>query len=257
MSQIPLTTDNRRTETGQASAPCAAPAAERPAPALNRAGPCRHDAAIEALIAGDDGLARRARILVAFPASPPSPPPLCWSRCPSSALSTRKGSELGRVGSCHPQSGNWRGHVVDEDARLCGRGRWVGAPRQWRLGCRRPASSGSFQDSRPCPSTSRSTATGRREGWGLTHWRDATTVKDDPKAVPRQEAAAGEEEARSVRAVLVGCGAMSEAWLGPVREIGVELTGLVDIDPEHARQRARQFAEERELGSKALWCLSD
>ena len=48
------------------------------------------DAAIEALIAGDDGLARRARILVAFPASRPSPPSPCWSRCPSSAPSTRK-----------------------------------------------------------------------------------------------------------------------------------------------------------------------
>jgi hypothetical protein len=81
-----------------------------------------------------------------------------------------------------------------------------------------------------------------REGWGLTHWRDATTVKDDPKAVPREEAAAGEEERRMVKAVLVGCGAMSEAWLGPARETGVELSGLVDIDPDRARQRARQFA---------------
>ena len=44
-----------------------------------------------------------------------------------------------------------------------------------------------------------------------------------------------------VRAVLVGCGAMSEAWLGPARETGVELAGLVDIDPDRARQRARQF----------------
>ena len=33
-----------------------------------------------------------------------------------------------------------------------------------------------------------------------------------------------------VRAVLVGCGAMSEAWLGPARETGVEMVGLVDID---------------------------
>ena len=44
-----------------------------------------------------------------------------------------------------------------------------------------------------------------------------------------------------VRAVLVGCGAMSEAWLGFARETGVEVAGLVDIDPEHARRRARQF----------------
>ena len=44
-----------------------------------------------------------------------------------------------------------------------------------------------------------------------------------------------------VKAVLVGCGAMSEAWLGPARETGVELVGLVDIDPDRARQRARQF----------------
>ena len=97
------------------------------------------------------------------------------------------------------------------------------------------------KDPHPGPSMSRSTATGPREGWGLTHWRDATTVKDDPKAVPRQEAAAGEEERRMVKAVLVGCGAMSEAWLGPARETGVELAGLVDIDPDRARQRARQF----------------
>ena len=41
--------------------------------------------------------------------------------------------------------------------------------------------------------------------------------------------------------VLVGCGAMSEAWLGFARETGVEVAGLVDIDPEHARRRARQF----------------
>jgi predicted dehydrogenase len=44
-----------------------------------------------------------------------------------------------------------------------------------------------------------------------------------------------------VRAVLVGCGAMSAAWLAAARETGVEMAGLVDVDPAHARDRAVEF----------------
>ena len=44
-----------------------------------------------------------------------------------------------------------------------------------------------------------------------------------------------------VRAVLVGCGAMSQAWLEAARATGVEIVGLVDIDVERARGRAAEF----------------
>ena len=44
-----------------------------------------------------------------------------------------------------------------------------------------------------------------------------------------------------VRAVLVGCGAMSQAWLEAARATGVEMVGLVDIDLARARQRAEEF----------------
>jgi predicted dehydrogenase len=44
-----------------------------------------------------------------------------------------------------------------------------------------------------------------------------------------------------VKAVLVGCGAMSRAWLEAARDTGVEVAGLVDIDADRARQRAQEF----------------
>jgi predicted dehydrogenase len=45
-----------------------------------------------------------------------------------------------------------------------------------------------------------------------------------------------------LRAVLVGCGLMSRAWLEAVREVeGLEIVGLVDIDVERAASRAAQF----------------
>ncbi len=44
-----------------------------------------------------------------------------------------------------------------------------------------------------------------------------------------------------VRAVLVGCGAMSRAWLEAARDAGVTIAGLVDIDAERGRQRAQEF----------------
>lgn len=48
--------------------------------------------------------------------------------------------------------------------------------------------------------------------------------------------------ARVVRAVLVGCGGMSGAWLGAAREIrGLQTVGLVDLRREAAEARAREF----------------
>lgn len=44
-----------------------------------------------------------------------------------------------------------------------------------------------------------------------------------------------------VRAVLVGCGAMSRAWLEAARDTGTDIVGLVDIDPAQARRRAEEF----------------
>ena len=45
-----------------------------------------------------------------------------------------------------------------------------------------------------------------------------------------------------LRAVLVGCGLMSRAWLEAVREIdGLSIVGLVDIDVARAEGRAAEF----------------
>src|SRR6187402_2549300 len=42
--------------------------------------------------------------------------------------------------------------------------------------------------------------------------------------------------------VLVGCGAMSKAWLEAVRQTaGIAIVGLVDLDADRARARAREF----------------
>lgn len=51
---------------------------------------------------------------------------------------------------------------------------------------------------------------------------------------------------RPVRAVLVGCGAMSAAWLGAAAKVeGLEVVGLVDLREEAARQRQQEFGLSR------------
>lgn len=45
-----------------------------------------------------------------------------------------------------------------------------------------------------------------------------------------------------MNAVLVGCGAMSKAWLDAARQIdGLAIVGLVDLDAERAQARAREY----------------
>src|ERR1700722_13106398 len=44
-----------------------------------------------------------------------------------------------------------------------------------------------------------------------------------------------------MRAIHVGCGAMSPNWLRPAAELGVEIRALVDIDKKNARLRAQEF----------------
>jgi len=50
------------------------------------------------------------------------------------------------------------------------------------------------------------------------------------------------EDARPLTAVLVGCGAISRAWLNAVRDIpGLTMTGFVDINPTAAADRAAEY----------------
>jgi predicted dehydrogenase len=44
-----------------------------------------------------------------------------------------------------------------------------------------------------------------------------------------------------VNVVLVGCGAMSKAWLEAARQTGIGVVGLVDLDADRAQARAREF----------------
>jgi len=47
---------------------------------------------------------------------------------------------------------------------------------------------------------------------------------------------------QTLRAVLVGCGGISQTWLKPIGEIeGLEIVGLVDLRRETAEERAAQF----------------
>lgn len=56
------------------------------------------------------------------------------------------------------------------------------------------------------------------------------------------ESAAWNGPAEKVRAVLVGCGGISQAWLSAVPTVpGLEIVGLVDLVDEMARRRAEQY----------------
>src|SRR5207248_221430 len=50
------------------------------------------------------------------------------------------------------------------------------------------------------------------------------------------------EGSDSIRAVLVGCGGMSGAWLKAARDIeGLQVVGLVDVNPAAGEKRAAEF----------------
>ena len=53
--------------------------------------------------------------------------------------------------------------------------------------------------------------------------------------------------------VLVGCGAMSKAWLEAARQIdGIAIVGLVDLDADRAQARAREFGlDDAAIGSRS------
>ena len=44
-----------------------------------------------------------------------------------------------------------------------------------------------------------------------------------------------------MKAILVGCGAMSAEWIRCSAELQIELSALVDINPAAAKQRATEF----------------
>jgi predicted dehydrogenase len=44
-----------------------------------------------------------------------------------------------------------------------------------------------------------------------------------------------------IRAIHVGCGAMSPNWLRPAAELGIQIRALVDIEEKNARLRAQEF----------------
>ncbi|MCC2668533.1 MAG: oxidoreductase domain protein [Armatimonadetes bacterium] len=53
-----------------------------------------------------------------------------------------------------------------------------------------------------------------------------------------------------LRAVLAGCGSMSTEWLRSANLVeGLQVAGLVDLNPEAARKRADEFAPEAAVGS--------
>jgi predicted dehydrogenase len=46
---------------------------------------------------------------------------------------------------------------------------------------------------------------------------------------------------RKLEAILVGCGAMSAEWIRSAQELGIQISALVDLNPELARLRAAEF----------------
>jgi predicted dehydrogenase len=47
--------------------------------------------------------------------------------------------------------------------------------------------------------------------------------------------------AKQTQAILVGCGAMSSEWIRSAKELGIDITALVDLNPEVARAQAATF----------------
>ena len=54
---------------------------------------------------------------------------------------------------------------------------------------------------------------------------------------------------RKLEAILVGCGAMSAEWIRSAQELGIQISALVDLNPELARLRASEFRLEGSLFS--------
>ncbi|NLF02273.1 MAG: Gfo/Idh/MocA family oxidoreductase [Anaerolineales bacterium] len=58
---------------------------------------------------------------------------------------------------------------------------------------------------------------------------------------------------RQLRAVLVGCGGISRAWLDAIRDIPeLEMVGFVDLNEQAAREKAAQYGWERAMVSAEL-----
>jgi predicted dehydrogenase len=47
--------------------------------------------------------------------------------------------------------------------------------------------------------------------------------------------------AKRLQAIMVGCGSMSSEWIRSAKELGVQITSLVDVNPEAARKQAAAF----------------
>src|SRR5215469_16988374 len=47
--------------------------------------------------------------------------------------------------------------------------------------------------------------------------------------------------AKHLQAIMVGCGSMSSEWIRCAKESGVQITSLVDVNPESARKQAAAF----------------
>ena len=47
--------------------------------------------------------------------------------------------------------------------------------------------------------------------------------------------------AKQLQAIIVGCGTMSSEWIRSAKELGVQITSLVDLNPESARRQAAAF----------------
>lgn len=61
-----------------------------------------------------------------------------------------------------------------------------------------------------------------------------------------------------LKAVLVGCGSMSRAWMNASRTVpGLELAGFVDIDLDAARQRAQEYGNPAAIASDDLEAALD